>query len=146
MKFAPDALVDSVTILWVGRSGGFLTKTQPLTAEDAEIVRVLRTFPVIGVWEDAFLMAECVLSRSSCQMDLRGFAYRRGEPLVEMSDGAYDPIELSENAFHRLVLRLFRVLISGAESTQAPIVSDENWSTFTSQVAAFEARLEEGNV
>lgn len=140
MKYVPDVLVNLVVIKWDGRAGSFLTKTEPVPAEDAEVARILRAFPMIGTWDDAFLMADCALKRMNCQMDLRSFAYHRDEPVVDISDGAFDYISMSEAAFQQLLLRLFDALISGAKQTQAAILNDPDWAQFTEDVAQLRAR------
>lgn len=141
MKHASDMMVDQITIVWDGRPGSFLTRTQPVVFDDPEITRILRSFPMIGVWDDAFLMAECALDRMNCQMDLRGFAFPAADSIVEICDGAYEYIAMSEAAFRRLLLRLFEVLIGGAEQSGASILRDEHWSQFTAHVARLQASI-----
>lgn len=140
MKHADDALVDRVAVYWDGSGGSFLTRTEPLESDDEQVVRILRAFPMIRVWEDAFLMANCAARRMNCGMDLRAFSFDRGEPIVRIRDGGDEEISLGESAFYRLLVRMFRVMISAVQLHRLTIIEDKAWLGFVQDVAALAER------
>jgi HAMP domain-containing protein len=140
MNIVPDTLVDQVVIEWDGRPGTFLTRTQPLQTADGAAARILRAFPMIGAWDDAFLMAECAAARMSCGMDMREFSYAAQQPAVTIRDGGPDEITLSEAAFNRLLQRLFHAMIAAADQANLEIRRDERWIKFRRDVETLAAR------
>ena len=137
-----DSSIDHVIITWDNRPGMFLTQIQS-NISDPEHERIVRSFLSIGNWDDVLFMAEGVYERKSRSMDLRAFAYpvdnlKTTDPDyaifvfegVNICDGAFEYINLSEPAFTRLMAQLFNVLISGATRTQLPVIHEDWWERF----------------
>ena len=141
MKHASDTLVDQIAVSWDGRDGSFLTRTEGVSSGDEQIRRILRAFPIIGAWDDAFVMAACAVRRINCGMDMRTFSFHATEPVVTIQDGGDDEISIGEQPFYRLLVRLFKLMIAEAEQSRLKIRRDENWKRFVDDTATLEGRL-----
>jgi len=152
-----DDIENKVTIAWDNRPGRFLTQ---VTADipDAEQQRIVRGFFTLGTWDDALFMAEGVHERASRSMDLRAFAYPRAasktkgatDPAlqfegVNIADGAFDYVNLSEGVFTRLMAQLLDVLVAGATHNKLPVTSEDWWKHFVELAADIRQRAQHGS-
>ena len=150
-----DDIINKVSIAWDNRPGMFLTQ---VTADisDVEKQRIVRGFFTIGTWDDALFMAEGVHERTSRSMDLRAFAYpldqsKSKKPVdpallfegVNICDGAFVYVNLSERAFTRLMAQLLDVLVSGATHNKLPVTGEDWWARFVALTADIRQRAQQ---
>ncbi len=145
-----DNLVNGIVVTWENRPNLFLTKVQADDVSDPRLRRIVRGFLTVGTWDDVFFMADGVAKRESRSMDLRAFQY----PLqhsddaelvfdgVNICDGAFEYINLSEPAFNRLIVGLFDALITGAQEHNLPILQDAQWGVFIDMAASIRKRAQ----
>lgn len=130
-----DAVVDGAEIAWTRDAGAFFTRAtvDPAAGEGA---RPLRNFLTVASLEDAWLFAQGVAGRETRATEMAGYSFVTGdgEPLdegvVRIFDGIGREAYLCEDAFHRLLARLYAVLIEGAERTADPATKEPWWPKF----------------
>lgn len=150
-----DSSLEHVTIHWDNRPRMFITRVEAGGIPDPDQQRIVRGFFTLGTWDDALFMAEGVHERASRSMDMRAFAYpldaatsQRIDPAlifegVNICDGAFEYINLSERAFTRLMAQFLDVLIKGATENQLVVTHESWWARFVTLAADIQARADQ---
>ncbi|HLP90383.1 MAG TPA: hypothetical protein VK184_17580 [Nostocaceae cyanobacterium] len=129
-----DDLIDEIEVIWKNAPPWSGTRVKNPIPE----LRVINDYFYRTTWSDIPSILNSIRIGYSLDINGSGFDFQDGKVLLY---DLLDEIEISKNAFLRLICRFFVTLYNGASQHQESVIQEKWWTDFSEAVKQFETTM-----